>query len=412
MKILIVSSSATRGSIGSILKILKDGYESQGHIVKICYGHYKETIKNEWIFPICKINEFKKAALLTRLTGKEGFYSRNSTKRLFKEIECYKPDIVHLTNVHAYYLNEYDVFAYLKENNIPTVYSLFDAYAFTGKCPFPLDCRKYQEGCGNCPQLKEYPKSFFFDRSRFLFNEKRKAYKDFNNLVFVGGVGIIDQAKESKLLRDHRICLIDEPQDLDHIYYPRDTTELRKKLGIPQDNKVVLAAVPLSAGTERKAGYLFLELYDKMKDIKGYTFIYIGFNTTKYGDPAGMIKVPYINSKDDFATYLSLGDVLFFTSSADTTPCTVIDALACGTPVIGFNIDGINCFKIQDKRIMNVAPIGDVDYVKSIVESLPRKNDDIIKSCRESVYSRFNATGIVKKYLDLYNSMINNTYGK
>ena len=411
MKILIVSSAAKRGSIGSILTILRRGYEINGHTVKICYGHYKDRINDDVYYPICTQYEFRKAALFTRLFGKEGFYSKKSTLRLIKEIELFKPDIVHITNIHAYYINEYDVLNYLKERHIPTVYSLFDAYSFTGKCPFPLNCSKYQDGCGKCPQKREYPKSLFFDKSSFLYNEKKKAYSNFDSLVFVGGIGIIDQARESTLLKNQRILLVDEPQDLDKVYYPRDTSKLREKLGIPVGNKVVLAAVPLAAGTDRKAGFLFLELYEKMKNIDGYTFIYIGFNTKKYGDPEGMIKVPYLNSQDDFATYLSLGDVLFFTSTADTTPCTVIDALACGTPVIGFDIDGINCFKIQDKNIMNVAPIGDVDYVKKIVEGLPCKNEDIITRCRESVYSRFNSAGIVNKYLELYNLM-NNKYGK
>ena len=345
--------------------------------------------------------------LLTRIFGREGFYSGNSTKRLIEQIESFKPDIVHLTNIHAYYLNEYEVFEYLKSHNIPTVYTMFDAYAFTGKCPFPLDCKKYLNSCGGCVQKTEYPKSMFFDKSTFLLQEKGKAYENFNNLYFVGGIGIINQAKESKLLNGRDIHLIDEPQDLDNLYYPRDTRELKNKLGIPQGNKVVMAAVELDAGTERKAGYLFLQLYEKMKHLDGYSFVYVGFNTTKYGDPEGMIKIPYLSSADEFATYLSLGDMLFFTSMADTTSCTVIDALACGTPVIGFDIEGINCFDIKDKQVLNVAPIADVEYVKSIIEKIPCKDSSIIQKCRDAVYERFNAKTIVCKYLDLYELIIN-----
>jgi len=407
MKILIVSSTAQLGSIGSILTILKNGYEAKGIEVRICYGYYKDNISDDVYYPICRKNEYRKAALLTRLFGREGFYSGNSTKRLIEQIESFKPDIVHLTNVHAYYLNEYEVFEYLKSHNIPTVYTMFDAYAFTGKCPFPLDCKKYLSSCGGCVQKAEYPKSMFFDKSSFLLQEKGKAYKNFNNLYFVGGIGIINQAKESKLLNGRDIHLIDEPQDLDNLYFPRDTRELKNKLGIPQGNKVVMAAVELDAGTERKAGYLFLHLYEKMKHLDGYSFVYIGFNTTKYGNPEGMIKIPYLNSAEEFATYLSLGDVLFFTSMADTTSCTVIDALACGTPIIGFDIEGINCFDIKDKQVLNVAPIADIEYVKNIIEKIPCKDSSIIQRCRDAVYGRFNAKTIVSKYLDLYELILN-----
>lgn len=406
MRILIISSVAQKGSIGSILTILKKGYEKRGFVVKICYGNYKEKLKDETYYPFCTEKEFKFAAALTRLFGKEGFYSNNSTKRLLLEIERFNPDVVHLTNVHAYYMNEYDVFDYLKKKHIPTIYSMFDAYAFTGKCAFPMDCNKYLSICGDCGQIKEYPRSLFFDRSEFLFLEKEKAYSSFANIVFVGGCGIINQANKAKLLKGKEVCQIEEPQDLDNIFYPRDTLSLKQKLGIPTDNKVVLAAVPLDAGTERKAGRLFLELYKKMKNEKGYSFVYIGFNTTKYGNPEGMIKIPFINSPDEFATYLSLGDVLFYTSIADTTPCTVIDALACGTPIVGFDIEGMTCFNINNQRIMQIVPLADVECVKDIIEKVPRKDKDIIKECRESVYSRFNADTIVSRYLELYERVI------
>lgn len=406
MRVLIVTSAANSGSIGSIVGLLIKGYVSNGHQVKVCYGYYKDNVCDDVYLPICSPFSFRMAAVLTRLFGKEGFYSPLSTRKLIGEINRFKPDLVQLMNIHAYYLNEYEIFAYLKNHNIPTVYSMFDAYAFTGKCPFPLDCKKYLVNCGGCEQRKEYPKSLFFDRSRYLLREKEKAYSGFNNLVFVGGIGIINQAKSSKLLSNKQICLIDEPQELDNMFYPRNTDELKKKLGIPHENKVVLAAIPLDSGTTRKAGHLFLELYEKMKNVAGYSFVYIGFNTTRYGDPEGMIKIPFINSPDEFATFLSLGDVLFFTSMADTTSCTVIDALACGTPVIGFDIEGINCFNITDKSVMNVAPIGDVDYVKAVIEKIPRKDDEVINRCRNSVYGRFNTKTIVNKYLELYQSLV------
>lgn len=406
MRILIISSVAQKGSIGSILTIFKKGYEKRGHVVKICYGYYKENLKDDTYFPFCTEKEFKFAATLTRLFGKEGFYSKNSTKRLLLEIEKFNPDVVHLTNVHAYYMNEYDVFEFLKKKQIPTIYSMFDAYAFTGKCPFPMECNKYLTICDDCGQIREYPRSLFFDRSRLLFLEKEKAYSNFNNIVFVGGCGIINQAKKSKLLMGKEICHIEEPQDLDNIFYPRDTLSLKQKLEIPSDNKVILAAVPLDAGTERKAGQLFLELFNKMKNKKGYSFVYIGFNTTKYGNPEGMIKIPFINSPDEFATYLSLGDILFYTSMADTTPCTVIDALACGTPIVGFDIEGMTCFNINNQKVMQTVPVSDVECIKDIIEKVPHKDNVIIRECRESVYNRFNAETIVLKYLELYEIVI------
>ena len=402
MRVLIVTNVATKGSIGSILSILKDGLLNNGHEVKICYGYYNDKPQDSVYRRVCTKIEFIVAAFLTRLTGFEGFYNCFSYKRLVKAIESFKPDVIQLANLHAYYINEYSLLDYLKASNIPTVYSMFDAYAFTGKCPFPVDCIKYNKGCGNCKQIKQYPKSLFFDRSHYLYEKKREAYNGFRNLHFVGGVGIYYIAKESTLLSDKNLHLIDEPQQLDNIFYPRDTSKLKQKLGIHKDDKVVLAAVPLKSFPERKRGYYFLDLCKKMKGIPGYSFIYIGFDTDQFGEPDNLIKVPYLESADEFASYLSLGDILFFTSVADTTPCTVIDALACGTPVVGFNIEGMNCFHISDTNVLNAVEIGDIDKIMDIVMKAPKKNDALIKACRDSVYYQFESKYIVQKYIELY----------
>ncbi len=407
MRILFVTSTPRKGSIGSILTILKNGLQAQGHSVRICYGYYKDDIEDDIYYPICTKTEFRKAAFLTRVFGKEGLYSPNSTRKLIKEIERYKPDVVNLTNVHAYYLNEYDLFSYLKVNHIPTIYTMFDAYAFTGKCPFPLECKKFKRECIDCEQKREYPQSVFYDRSSFLFNKKREAYSDFKELFFVGGIGVIKSAKESALLKERDIYLIDEPQELDSLYYPRETDDLKAKLGIPKNNKVVIAAVPLKAGTQRKGGWYFLDLYERMKNVPGYSFVYIGFNTEKYGSPEGLIKIPYLRNPDEFATYLSMADILFFTSTADTTPCTVIDTLACGTPVVGFDIEGMRCFNISDNNVMNIVPIGDIDAVAKIIMNARRKDAKIIDGCRKSVYNTFNPKAIVEKYIELYNQIVN-----
>ena len=406
MKILIVTNVATKGSVGGILSILKEGFKDRGNDVRICYGYYSDHPVDEEYKKICTSMEFKLSAILTRLTGLEGIFNPFSLKRVITEIESYKPDIVQLMNLHAYYINSFKLLDYLKRNELQTVYSMFDAFSFTGKCPFPMDCNKYLTSCSDCNQKKEYPRSAFFDRTSYMFKQKEEAYSNYPKLHFVGGIGIINQAKKSALLHNKSIHLIDEPQDLDNLFFPKDTAQLKEKLGIPQNNKVVIAAAPLESGTNRKQGYLFLDLFHRMENVTGYSFVYIGFNTTKYGNPEKLIKIPYVNSPLEFSRYLSLGDVLFFTSVADTTSCTVIDALACGTPVVGFNIEGMACFNINDKDVMYLAKVGDMDEVESVIRGISRKDDVIINKCRDSVYKTFNKTCIVDKYLNLYKSLL------
>lgn len=403
MKILFVTSIPRSGSIGSIITILKEGLLKKGHQVRICYGYYKDDINDDIYKKITKNLEFRTSAFFSRLSGYECIFTGKSTSRLIDEIENFSPDVVNLTNLHSYYVNEYVLFDYLKKKNIPTVYTMFDAYAYTGKCPFPYNCRRYMDNCGQCPSLKDYPSSLIFDRSSYILANKEKAYSGFNNLTFVGGIGIINTARESRLLTGKRLELIDEPQDFDDIYYPRSTDALREELNIPQENVVVIGAMPLSV--PRKAGYNFLRLCERMKGIPGYSFVYIGFDTEEYGRPDNLITIPFVNSLDKLASYLSLGDIMFFTSKADTTSCVILDALACGTPVIGFDIDGNN-FNFSNQAVFTKVPIEDIDAVVNVVLNTQKKTPILINECRESVYGTFNKTAVVDKYINLYNNII------
>ena len=242
MKILIFNITAQFGSTGKIAQILREGYAAAGHQVTVCYGRDKKVERPSNAFKFTYEAEKILTYWLMRILGKPGEGMFFSMKRLFRFMDREKPDLVHLLNVHGYYVDDYALLGYLKDKSIPTIYTMCDEYAYTAKCCFTGTCVKFKNGCNHCELKRDYPPSWFFDTSTSLFKNKSLIYNDFDKLVFAGCGYVYDKSKESKLLGDKKLVCIGEPIDLDDVFYSRGTKAIRQELNIPDGNIVVLTA--------------------------------------------------------------------------------------------------------------------------------------------------------------------------
>jgi hypothetical protein len=154
--------------------------------------------------------------ILTRITGFQGIFSYFSTKKLLRLIENFEPDVVHLFNLHGYYLNEFKLLNFLKQNRIKTVYSMLDEYPYMGKCCYSYECEKFETRCNHCPQNKEYPKSLFFDRSARTYEMKKDAYENYSNIIFTGPQWVLNRAMRSSLIGKMNFADIDEFTDIEY----------------------------------------------------------------------------------------------------------------------------------------------------------------------------------------------------
>jgi glycosyltransferase involved in cell wall biosynthesis len=403
MKILIVNICAQYGSTGHIVSILKQGYEKNKHKTIVCYGSRNEKIKQKGYYKLSNIIESFLSALFYRFFGYQGFFLNRPTNRLLSIIKKESPDIVQLLNIHGYYLDEFKLLSYLANSGIPTIYSMMDEYAYMGKCVFSYDCEKFKEECKDCRLIKEYPASLFFDRSSYYFNKKGLVYDSFKNIVFTGVPWVVSRAKQSKLLRDKDIRIVNEPIDLDNYFYPQDATELRKELSIPKDNIVVLTVAVLSS--PRKGGKFFLDLCRQMGNKEGYSFVYVGYDTDEYDAPDNIIKIPYVSSMKRLAELFSLADVFVSTTLSDTIPNACIDALGCGTPICGFDISGLSFIGIKDTSLVRLVRPFDIAALEDAVSSFSKKDNTLIKKCRASVYYDYSPQKVVGDYLDIFESI-------
>ena len=403
MRILIFNTTAQYGSTGKIAQILQKGYENAGHHATICYGRNMNLKEPSNAFRFTFKFEKYLTYLHTRIWGISGGCLFFSMRRLFHFMDNERPELVHLLNIHGYYVDEYALLGYLKKKQVPTIYTMCDEYAYTAKCGFALGCEKYKTFCHNCELKRSYPASWFFDRSKTLFNMKSNLYNGYQNLIFAGCGFVYNRAKESCLLGDKKLIRIGEPIDLDNVFYPRSVSALRDKLRIPKGNKVVLTAAVLS--NYRKGGRFFLDLCRIMDGMNNYTFVYVGFDTNDYNDitPHSVIKIPYLESLDKLAEFMSMADVFISTTLTDTVPNAAINALGCGTPVCAFDIGGMSSIRKIDKDVLKIVPLYDITQLKDAVLSVGEKTEDLKRRCRELVYGDFSSESVLDKYLDIIN---------
>ena len=116
-----------------------------------------------------------------------GLGSKNVTEKFVKEISCINPDIVHLHNIHGYYMNYPVLFNCLEQLDIPVVWTFHDCWPFTGHCSYfdSVGCEKWKIECHSCPKTKAYPKSLFLDNSRDNFISKKKFFTSLEKMHVV-----------------------------------------------------------------------------------------------------------------------------------------------------------------------------------------------------------------------------------
>ena len=384
MKFAIIGGYFKYGSTGKIINKNYARLKNLGHEVKIFYGKQNQHTKNQDVVYFGNYFLTRLDVLLGRITGLCDILSNCQTNKLLNNLKKYKPDVVWLSGIHGYYVNWYRLIKFLKKNNIWTVYSMTDEFAFMGKCCSSFECEKYKTGCHHCPHLKNYPISLIFDNSKFVFNLKKKAYRGWDKVVFRSAPYVVNKAKGSYLLKDKLFSKTDSSVDITNIYHPRDPEKLRQELGIPENKKVALLCAP---STDPHKGAPYFEECARLCEQDDIVFVQVAFNGNKETLPSNFIPISYVSSPELLATYYSMADVYVCTSVSDAQPNTCLEAMGCGTPIIGFNISGVPY--VAPKEFGTFIEPFDVQKMAEAIRNLPRKTEASIKACHEYAKGRF-----------------------
>lgn len=335
MRILQINSVCGVGSTGRIATDLYKVLEEQGHECLIAYG--RGTAPEG-------INSYKIGTNLdnylhvvrTRLLDQHGYGSKKPTIELVKKIKEYNPDVIHLHNLHGYYLNLEVLFDYLEESNKPVIWTLHDCWAFTGHCAYfdYIGCDKWKNGCSNCPQIKSYPSSYFFDNSNNNFEFKKRLFTKLKNLTIITPSNWLLIEVKKSFLSKYNCEVINNGIDLE-IFQPRNS-EFRKRYNL-EGKKIILGVANI--WDKRKGLDSFIQLSSKINE--NYQIILVGITEKQRIQlPQNIISIPRTSNAMELAEIYTVADVFINPTLEDNFPTVNLEAVACGTPVISFDTGG------------------------------------------------------------------------
>lgn len=394
MKILQINSVYGERSTGRIAYELACAQRKNSIEPYIVSGEGKSDSPNIHIMSgklYLKMNILK-----TRLFGKHGFYSKLATRRMLKFVSKVSPDIIHLHNIHGHYFNVKMIFEYIHKHNIPVVWTLHDCWAFTGHCPHfdYIGCDRWKSGCGNCPQRRGYPDSWFFDRSKGNLKAKKKLFTLPQKMHIVTPSYWLSSLAKQSFLSKYPVTTIHNGIDTEK-FCPAES-DLKKRLGI--DNKFVIMGI-VSNLNSTKGGQYFLELAKLLKEDEHIVLLSLEKDFEKL--PQNITALPRTESAEALAKAYSGADVFVNPTLQDTFPTVNIEALSCGTPVVTFDTGGSSESLTQDCSV--VVKKGDT---KGLYEGIQivRNGDFSREKCRARGLE-FTSENCYSKYIDIYRNI-------
>ena len=359
--------------------------------IKYCY---KFTLDHEIYFH----------AFLARVLGLEGSGSYLSTVNLLKYIDVENPDLVHLHNIHGYCMNFEMLIDYLKEKDIPVVWTFHDCWPITGSCAYFLDCNKYLSGCGNCPYKQNYPKNYLDASDKMLRKKMQIFASGWSPIIVTPSYWLADIVKDS-YLKNHRVEVIPNGIDV-RIFKPVSKDEAKKKIGIPIHKRVILY-VAADLKDHRKGAKYFFNAMREIGIRNDLVVVTVGEkNKVKLYESIDLREYGFITDKNYLSTIYSAADVFCITSLDENFCLTILEAMACGTPIVAFGVGGIPEQVTQDCGII-VVPKDSIGLAKAIKDLLidKEKRDILSLNCRDRVLNNYTREIMQKKYLKLYNEL-------
>jgi glycosyltransferase involved in cell wall biosynthesis len=316
-----------------------------------------------------------------------------------------RPDILHLNNLHGDYFDLRALPALSRQ--LPTVVTLHDTWLLSGHCAYSLGCDRWEIGCGHCPDLTIFP-PVRRDATAFNWQRKRDIYADSRLFVTTPCKWLMDKVERSMLqsavVESHII-----PYGVDlKVFKPGDRALARQTLGLPQDGFVVLF-VAYNARASRFKDYQTIAAAVQSAATcltdQQVTFVYLGGTGTDVRQGHVSTKfVPYQTDLSAVVRYYQAADVYLHAAHADTFPNVVLEALACGTPVIATAVGGIS-EQVDDGETGYLVPEGDSAAMSDHIVQLcldPKLRLRMSAAALDVARRRFDLEDMVTAYLDLY----------
>lgn len=389
------------GSTGRIMLDIARLAENNGYVVhtfsKKLPGFPDVEYHRHHFF--CSYFETRVHCKLATHTGLHGWFSFVPTIRLLRMLDRIKPDIIHLHNLHGWFVNLPLLFGYIKREKIRVIWTLHDCWSFTGHCPhFVLEnCQKWKTGCFNCPKYTEYPASKV-EQSRLMWKLKKKWFTGVENMILVTPSKWLAGLVKQSFLKDYPVKVINNGIDL-NIFKPTESS-FRQDHGIAADEYMLLG-VAFGWGVQKGLD-VFIDLAGRLPE--KYKIVLVGTDeAVDKSLPKNIISIRRTNSQRELAEIYSAADLFVNPTKEDTFPTVNIEALSCGTPVVTFNTGGSP--EIIDESCGAVVPCDDVEALVENIKFIFNTGCFSPSACVNRAGS-FRAGSKFNEYLDLYASVL------
>ncbi len=385
-------NAVSYGSTGSIMFSLADLAESRGDEALCTTGFtWKGCQRADYVMTS---NIFEKTlhTYLARITGRIGCFSVLPTWRLLRKLRKWKPDVIHLHNLHGWFLNLPMLFSYIKKHNIPVVWTLHDCWTFTGHCPhFTMaGCEKWRSGCGGCSQFRHYPQTYF-DCSKAMWKNKKKWFTGVENLTIVTPSRWLGDLVKQSYLKEYPVKVINNGIDLT-VFKPDPAAEKSEKptlLGVSYE------------WNEKKGLDVFIELAARLEE--DYRIVLVGTDDAVDAKlPPDIVSIHRTQDRQEMARLYAGADLFINPTREDTFPTVNLEALACGTPVVTFDAGGSP--ECVDEKTGVVVPVGDVDAMEAAIRRLTRQPLDARDCVNRG--KLFDKQDRFKEYIALYDEIV------
>lgn len=402
MRIVQINGGA-KGSTGKIMMGIAEVARAQGHEV-MCASPITTTNRDAGedcgYYRIGTFNSRRVNVALARITGFNGCFAWFETYKLLKKIDEFKPDIIHLHNLHDSYINLPMLFSYIKKHNVPTVWTLHDCWAFTGQCPHftIVKCDKWKVGCHNCPQYKEYPASLY-DNTKKMWQLKKKWFTGVKNMTIVTPSEWLAGLARESYLKQYPIEVINNGIDL-NVFKPTHSN-FRERYEIPAEKHIILG-VSFAWGY-RKGLDCFVEIAEKLGE--QYQIVLVGTDDEIDKNlPHNIISIHRTQNQKELAEVYSAADVFVMPTREENYPTVNMEAIACGTPVVTFRTGGSP--EMLDDKTGIVVEANNIEAIEKAIKDICEK-----KGCNDEDYivaysKKFNMQKRFTDYIELYATVL------
>lgn len=401
MKILQINTSINFGSTGRIAEDIGKLLIEKGHQSYIAYGREGRKSMSEAVKIGTKKDIFSHF-LKSRLLDKHGFGSVSATRVFIDQIERIGPDLIHLHNIHGYFLNIKLIFEYFKDKDLPVIWTFHDCWPFTGHCSYfdAVGCFKWQTQCYKCPNLKGYPESWMRDNSQNNYIQKKEIFTNLKSLTIITPSEWMAENVRNSFFLKFPVRTIHNGIDLSVFQATKEVSVVNKYSN--SSNKYVLGVA--SIWDRRKGLSDFIKLRKLLPT--SIKIVLVGLNRKQIRKlPDGIIGISRTESTRELSELYSEALVFVNPTYVDNFPTTNIEALSCGTPVITYNTGGSpESINEATGFIVQKGDIAGLANAISFVLQYGKKYYHF--ACRERAERLFDKNAMYSEYLNLYQMVI------